>query len=176
MSAPRTARVRREERRAASAGNLSHALSASDVPVREAAALVGVDEKLVRRWCDPHEGQSISVADLAALPESVRVEVVRADLLPGHVVVRAPSGAGSLECDLRHAAAAARDAADAAATAMEAWADGHMTRSEAEPVIARCDAVIERFYAMRERASLAMREGVIAKGGGSLKALAGGRS
>lgn len=162
MSPLRTARVRREERRATLGASLREALDAHGLSQREAAALIGVDESLLRRWADAHDPLSISVADLAALPPDVRVAIVQRELLPGHVVVRSPDPA-TLECDLRQAATLVRSASDAAAKAIDAWADGHMTRAEALEVCAAVDVAMAHLVAMRERALLAMREGVIGR-------------
>jgi hypothetical protein len=168
--------VRREERRAASAESLRRALDASGVAVREAGALIGVDEKLVRRWLDPHEGQSVSVADLAALPIEVRIAVVRADLLPGHVIVRetSPSDAGA--ASIAAHVAAQRETSEALTAHLEAIADGHITRAEGASLERELDEAIARLVALREHARQAQREGVIGVDGVARLRVVGGAS
>jgi transcriptional regulator with XRE-family HTH domain len=153
--------VRREERRASLGASLQQALDACGMSQAEAAALIGVDASTLGRWADRHDSLSISVADLAALPVSVRVALVLSELLPGHVVVREPEGVDA-GCDLRQSAAALRASSEASACALDAWADGRMTRGEAAPVVDACDRAIALLVAVRQRAELASREGVIA--------------
>lgn len=160
MNAPRTARVRREERRASLGASLRTALDLVGMSQAEAAALVGVDPSTFGRWADAHDPLSISVSDLAALPVEVRIAIVRRELLADHIVVPEPAGLDE-GCDLRQAAEAMRAASEVAASALDAWADGRMTRGEAEPLVERCNRAIALFVAVRERAELAAREGVI---------------
>lgn len=142
--------------------------------MREAAALIGVDEKLVRRWLDPHEGQSVAVADLAALPEDVRVAVVRADLLPGHAIVREPVASADLGCDITHALEVQRASAAALSEQLAAISDGHITADEGARIEARVDEAIAALARVREVARSAQRERVVVART-PLRAVIGGR-
>ena len=78
----------------------------------------------------------------------------------GLAVVALPS-AGASGDDLRSLATAQREASEAITAALLAVADGHITRSEGAKLESECDEAIARLLAVRERARLAQREGVI---------------
>lgn len=162
MSAPRTARVRREERRAAVSVSLARALDAEGLSVREAAALMGCDESLVRRYADPHESAGISAADLAALPLSVRRALVAEHLAPGHDLVALPAASGDLGCDLAHATEAHRESSEAVSVALAALSDGHVTAAEGAQLVRECDEAIATLLRLRALGQTAVRERVIA--------------
>lgn len=110
MTPVRTARVRREERRASLALALRKALDEAALSQREAGALVGVDEACVRRWVDAHEPLTITVSDLAALPVEVRIAVV----VHEHALEVQRSGAAALSEQLAAIADGSIDAAEGA--------------------------------------------------------------
>lgn len=158
MSAPRTARVRREERRASLALALRKALDEAGVSQREAATLVGVDEACVRRWVDAHDPLTITVSDLAALPVEVRIAVVVHELLPGHVVVREGKGGTDLGDDLEHALEMQRSGATVLSEQLAAIADGSIDAAEGARIERAVDEAIAALGRVREVARRAQRE------------------
>lgn len=161
MSAPRTARVRREERRAAVSVSLARALDAEGLSLRETATILGCDESLVRRYADAHEATALSVADLAALPLGVRRALVAEHVAPEHDLVERGAAAPDLGCDLAHVRALMRDSAHAADVGLAAVADGHITADEGAQLVAAADAVSAAAARLRALGRDAMRERVI---------------
>jgi hypothetical protein len=158
VTALRTARVRREERRASLALALRKALDETGVSQREAATLVGVDEACVRRWVDAHEPLTITVSDLAALPVEVRIAVVVHELLPGHVVVREGKGGTDLGDDLEHALEMQRSGATVLSEQLAAIADGSIDAAEGARIERAVDEAIAALGRVREVARRAQRE------------------
>lgn len=156
-----TARVRREQRRAALSRSLRDALDAAGCSHTEAGALVGVDRSTVDRWADAHDVLSISVADLAALPLSVRRALV-GEVTPELALVELPSVGADLGCDLAHATEAHRESAEAVAVALAAVADGHVSADEGARLVAECDQAISALLRLRALGQTAVRERVIA--------------
>ena len=158
MSAVRTARVRREERRASLALALRKALDEAALSQREAGALVGVDEASVRRWVDPHDPLTITVSDLAALPVEVRIAVVVHELLPGHIVVREGKASTDLGDDLEHALEMQRSGAAVLSEQLAAIADDSIDADEGARIERAADEAIAALGRVREVARRAQRE------------------
>lgn len=167
-----TVHVRRAQRRADAALALRAAIERHTTQAAAAAA-IGVDASLVGDWCNPEHAATISIADLAALDVHVVREVVRAVLLPEELSVPDPASVDT-GCDLRQSTEALVSASEASSLALEAWADGTMTRDEAGPVIEAVDRALARLVAVRERARVAIREGVVPMRS-PLRALHGGK-
>lgn len=162
MSAPRTARVRREERRAAVSTSLARALDAEGLSLRETAAILGCDEHLVRRYADAHEPTALSVADLAALPLGVRRALITEHVAPEHDLVERGTAASDLGCDLAHVRAVVREAAHATDVGLDAIADGHITADEGATLVAHSDRLIAAALRLRALGQSAIRERAIA--------------
>lgn len=79
----------------------------------------------------------------------------------GDAVVELPATSTESD-DLRAIADTQREASEAITAGLLAIADGHITRSEGAKLERECDEAIARLLAVRERARLAQREGVIA--------------
>lgn len=158
MSVPRTARVRREERRAAVSVSLARALETEGLSLRETATILGCDEHLVRRYADAHEPTALSVADLSALPLGVRRALVVEHVVPGHDLVERGVEASDLGCDLAHVRAIVREAAEASDVALAAIADGHITADEGAQLVAHSNRLIAAALRMRARGQSAIRE------------------
>lgn len=173
MSAPRTARVRREERRAAVSASLARALDAEGLSLRETAAILGCDESLVRRYADAHEPTALSVADLAALPVGVRRALILEHVAPGHDLVEHAAVAPDLGCDLAHIRAVIRESARATDVALDAIADGHITADEGAALVAHSDRLIAEAVRLRALGQSAIRERVVGVRR-PLRAVAGG--
>jgi hypothetical protein len=170
-SAPRTARVLREERRAAWAVFLHSLFSPTGgTSQAEAARLAGAGATKVAQWCDPEHESQMPVSDVEALPADVRVAIVERILGPGFRVARV-DGAARVEDDLRAMSSIASQAGDVVARYATALADGDVTPDEAAgmlPVVrelARTLATLEHDLASTVKAR-----------GRRLRSMAGGRT
>lgn len=152
-----TARVRREQRRAALGASLHAAVDRIGMSHGEAAALIGVDRSTFDRWADAHDALSISVADLAALPLEVRRALITEHVAPEHDLVERGAAASDLGCDLAHVRAVVREAAQATDVGLDAIADGHITADEGAMLVAHSDRLIAAAQRLRALGGRVMR-------------------
>ena len=126
------------------------------------AAQLEISPQDLRRVCDPTTGRAVPLEHVLGLPDDAYRAVVEALADRAGLGVVALPEASSESDDLRSVAETQREASEAITAALLAVADGHITRSEGAKLESECDEAIARLLAVRERARLAQREGVIA--------------
>lgn len=160
MKGVRTARVIREERRAAVSDRLADLLREHDVSQAHVAAEAGVGETTVAEWCNRDKPRSISIADALALPERVRVELASLLLGDRFLVVERPAadrGAG----DFAMAAEMMGEAAKLAQHCAASFADGRVDRAEGAQGRPLAMRVARLALGAAQVFEAAVREGVI---------------
>jgi len=161
MNAVRTARVEREEKKAAISEALDLALRSNRLTQAAIAETLGVSETMVAEWCKPEKPRAITVADAARLPEPARMAMAIEVAGPGHAVGKLPAAASSGD-DLRAIANVQRECADVVARHLDAMADGRLSRAEGAELEREVDQAIAALLAVKLRAQQAQRELVIA--------------
>lgn len=134
--------------------------SATSRPV--IAAELEISATDLGRICDPTKGRAVPLEHVLGLPDDARRALLTtlADR-EGLALVEMPKALVATD-DLRLLCEAQREASDVVTRGIEACADGHMTRTEGAEIERECDEAIAALLAVRERARLAKREGVIA--------------
>lgn len=161
MSAPRTPREAYAAELVTVARALRRAMDSHGCGSTMTAALVGMSERIPREWADPDADRHLPAAAVRVLPLEMRLDMIRALLPEGYDVVAMPSGGSAPHASLAHAIAAQREATEACTKAMEAAADGVITREEGAALLRECDEVIPLLMAIREAARGAVREGAV---------------
>lgn len=151
----------RQGRHIEAAAIFDGALGASTTSRPVAAAQLEISTTDLARICDPTTGRAVPLEHVLGLPDDAYRVVLgalaeRADL----AVVSLPSAASTGD-DFRTLAMAQRESADVVSRGLEALADGRMCSREGAEIETECDQAIAALLAIRERARLAQREGVI---------------
>jgi hypothetical protein len=154
----------RVERRIEAASIFATALDATTTSRPVVAAQFEVSRQDIDKICDPTTGRAVPLDHVLGLkdvdPASYRKALDLMAARDGLVVTDLPS-AGEMGDDFRAIAAAQRESADVVARGLDALADGRMCAREGAELAAECDEAIAALLAIRERARLAQREGVI---------------
>lgn len=158
---PETAREQRIEeaakvvRSAIDAEGTNHAIT---------AAWIGLSITQFKCSLSPTSGRLLSLADTAGLPPAVLRRVVSwlADSL-GCAVVDLPESSDE-PVSVRMLAEMSRETGAVVADALEAVADGHVTRSEGCQIEGKIDHAVSQLLALRNLARQAQREGVVGVG------------
>lgn len=161
MTTPRTPREAYVAELASTSRALRRAMDAHGCGSTMTAALVGTSERIPREWADPDADRHMPAAAIRVLPLEMRLEMVRALLPEGYDVVATAVAGAAPHASLADAIAAQRAATDACTAAMEAAADGVITRAEGARVARECDDTIHKLVALREAARIAVREGAV---------------
>jgi hypothetical protein len=138
-----------------------NAIGASTTARLVVAAQCEISPADLARICDPTTGRAVPLEHVLGLPDDAyRVVVDKLAQRAGLALVDMPK-AGEMGDDFRAIAAAQRESADVVARGLDALADGRMCAREGAELAAECDEAIAALLAIRERARLAQREGVI---------------
>lgn len=125
------------------------------------AAEMGVSVTMLDKWGDPQSGARVPSFAFGMLNGAAFVGAI-GEMLDGsgHAVVELPApDAGAV--DMRALAAMQRAASDTLTTSIEAFADGHVTRSEGAAIGSHARRVVSLALGLVELAKTAQREGVI---------------
>lgn len=150
-----TPQERRAKRQAEASRTLARSLDAHNVSQADLAAKCGVPCPHASEWANPEVNRNISLADAAAAPHLVRIDLAEHLLGPGMVAAVLPA-ASRIDDDFKHAASIARGGGAVLESYLEAIADGTITPAEAAGVRAR---ILEQLRALVSLdASLALIE------------------
>lgn len=154
-SAPKVARV---ERQLATKRVIDRALVGENIT--QIALNVGVSDNTIDGWRREEKSLHISVADAAAMPLAIRLELCRFIMGEGYDVTEIPV-LGDIRAELALAIEHQRDASTVTTEHLDAIKDGKIDRAEGARVETACDRLIRSTLAVREVARQARREGVI---------------
>lgn len=125
-----TPKERRARRQAETARVLARSLEHHGISRAELAAKAGVPDQHGREWADPETNRNIAVADAAAAPHLVRVDLCEHIMGPGWCVAVLPATGARAEDDVRHAARIAQGGGVVVSKLLAAIADGQLDRTE----------------------------------------------
>lgn len=146
---------------AAFPGFVEGVLTRAGITQTRAADLAGVARQT---FADVLAGERrFSIGYLYRLPLEARIPLAQDLLGPTHGIVELP-GEDSAEHDLGWFARSSREVVDAVSSAIEAAADGKLTRTEGAKLEVLCDRGISILMTIRELARQATREGVVGLG------------
>ena len=137
-------------------------VAATGVSLAEVARSCGRASSAIDRWASMASPQVPTDADIQRMPGHCRLWYLERDARElGLGVADLPPIATDVVNDLRLAAEAQREYADAIATLIDALADGHIVRAEGAELVRKCNAAIAVTLAIRLRAEQAESEGSV---------------
>lgn len=156
MTVVRTARVKREERKARVSIELASALDRLGHSRMAIADICGVSATMATEWTLAEKDRAVSVADAMAMPVDLRIALAQLILGDDHVISEAPAQTAAPEtADVHMLLRSQREHAEALSTYAEALSDGVIDPTEAATLEREAEEAIRATMAIRDRARAA---------------------